>query len=64
MRLPTREPSSKRRPQAPAVNASHVTIRTGDGRPLPLQADGDLIGSKDEWTFEVRPAAVRMIGRW
>ena len=30
----------------------------------PLQADGDLIGSRDEWTFEIRPAAVRMIGRW
>ncbi len=55
---------AKRRPHARAVHASRVTIRTGDGRPLPLQADGDLIGSRDEWTFEVRPAAVRMIGRW
>ena len=55
---------AKRRPHARAVHAGRVTIRTGDGRPLPLQADGDLIGSQGEWTFEVRPAAVRMIGRW
>ena len=55
---------AKRRPHARAVHAGRIAIRTGDGRPLPLQADGDLIGSRDEWTFEVRPAAVRMIGRW
>ena len=55
---------AKRRPRAPAVHAQRVTIRTTDGRPLPVQADGDLIGSAEAWTFEIRPAAVRMIGRW
>ena len=55
---------AKRRPRARAVHARRIAIRTGDGRPLPLQADGDLIGSQDEWTFEIRPAAVQMIGRW
>jgi diacylglycerol kinase (ATP) len=55
---------AKRRPRAAPVHASRVTIRTADGRPLPVQADGDLIGSAEEWTFEIRPAAVRMIGRW
>jgi diacylglycerol kinase (ATP) len=55
---------AKRRPRARPVHARRLTIRTGDGRPLPVQADGDLIGSKPEWSFEIRPAAVRMIGRW
>jgi diacylglycerol kinase family enzyme len=55
---------AKRRPQAQPIHANRVIIRTGDGRPLPLQADGDLIGSRAEWTFEIRPAAVQMIGHW
>jgi diacylglycerol kinase (ATP) len=55
---------AKRRPQAAAIHAHRVTIRTTDGRPLPVQADGDLIGSAEAWTFEIRPAAVRMIGSW
>lgn len=55
---------AQRRPQAPPVHANRVTIRTGDGRRVPVQADGDLIGSDNEWSFEIRPAAVRMIGRW
>jgi diacylglycerol kinase (ATP) len=55
---------ARRRPRAQPVHARRVTIRTVDGRSLPVQADGDLIGREPEWTFEVRPAAVRMIGRW
>jgi diacylglycerol kinase (ATP) len=55
---------AKRRPRSAAIHALRVTIRSTDGRPLPVQADGDLIGSAEAWTFEVRPAAVRMIGRW
>jgi hypothetical protein len=55
---------AKARPRAQPVHAERVTVRSGDGRPLPVQADGDLIGSDAEWAFAIRPAAVRMIGRW
>jgi hypothetical protein len=29
-----------------------------------MQADGDLISSAADWRFTLRPAAVRLIGRW
>jgi hypothetical protein len=29
-----------------------------------VQADGDHVGEAAEWQFEVRPAAVRLIGKW
>jgi diacylglycerol kinase family enzyme len=52
------------RPQARRVDARRVEVRTLDGRPIPVQADGDAIGARETWTFEVRPAAVRLIGAW
>jgi diacylglycerol kinase family enzyme len=52
------------RPQAERIDALEVTIRTLDGAGIPVQADGDLIGERAEWTFALRPAAVRLIGRW
>jgi diacylglycerol kinase (ATP) len=55
---------ARRRPRTAPVHARRVTIRSTDERLLPLQADGDLIGSRDEWSFEVRPRAVRLIGQW
>ena len=55
---------ARRRPRAAPVHAQAVTIRSADGRPLPVQADGDLIGWEREWNFEIRPAAVQMIGHW
>jgi diacylglycerol kinase family enzyme len=54
----------RRRPRAAPVLAHDVEVRAVDGRPLPLQADGDVIGEREAWRFEVRPAAVRLIGRW
>jgi diacylglycerol kinase (ATP) len=51
-------------PQAERVDATRVEVRAIDGAELPMQADGDVIGSRPSWTFEIRPAAVRMIGRW
>lgn len=53
-----------RRPAARGVHAQSVTVSALDGRPIPVQADGDVIGEAGEWSFEVRPAAVRLIGRW
>lgn len=55
---------ARRAPAAPPFEAERVELRAMDGRPIPLQADGDVLGARDAWHFEVRPAAVRLIGRW
>jgi diacylglycerol kinase family enzyme len=52
------------RPEADRVDALRVEVRATNGRTLPLQADGDALGERDAWSFEIRPAAVRMIGDW
>jgi diacylglycerol kinase family enzyme len=54
----------RRRPRAVPVVAHEVEVRAADGATLPLQADGDVIGEREAWRFEVRPAAVQLIGRW
>jgi diacylglycerol kinase (ATP) len=51
-------------PDAPRVAAQRVEMSSIDGSPIPVQADGDALGSAAAWTFEIRPAAVRLIGRW
>jgi diacylglycerol kinase family enzyme len=51
-------------PDAPRVVAQRVELTSTDGSPIPVQADGDALGLADAWTFEIRPAAVRLIGRW
>jgi diacylglycerol kinase family enzyme len=55
---------ARRGPLRPGIPASAVALRSTDGRPIPLQADGDLVGEREEWRFEIRPAAARLIGRW
>ena len=55
---------ARRLPSAPAVHAESVTLTSLDDRPIPAQADGDLIGAELEWRFTIRPAAVRLIGKW
>jgi diacylglycerol kinase (ATP) len=55
---------ARRRPAAVGVRARSVALRTVDGEPVPVQADGDLIESRPSWQFEIRPAAVRLIGKW
>ena len=55
---------SPRGSPTPGHPRQRVTISSTDGRAVPVQADGDLIGRQDSWTFEIRPAAVQMIGRW
>ena len=52
------------RPHAERVDAGQIDLRSLDGSPIPVQADGDVIGSAAEWRFELRPSAVRLIGRW
>lgn len=51
-------------PDAPRIDARHVEIRALDDVEIPVQADGDAIGARSTWSFEIRPAAVRLIGRW
>jgi diacylglycerol kinase (ATP) len=51
-------------PRAPRVDAESVEIRTLDGSPIALQADGDVLGARDRWELAIRPRAVRLIGRW
>jgi diacylglycerol kinase family enzyme len=52
------------RPRAPRIDATEVSVHALDGGSIPMQADGDLIGSAPDWRFVLRPAAVRLIGRW
>jgi diacylglycerol kinase (ATP) len=46
------------------IVAEAVVVRRADGQPLAVQADGDVVGRRPEWQFALRPAAVRLIGRW
>jgi diacylglycerol kinase (ATP) len=55
---------ARRQPHVPAVSAQRVTVRAIDGKAVAVQADGDLIDARHAWQFEIRPAAVRLIGRW
>jgi diacylglycerol kinase family enzyme len=51
-------------PDAERIDATSVELRAEDGAKIPVQADGDVIGWRPAWQFEIRPAAVRLIGRW
>lgn len=55
---------SHRTPAAPAHPGEEFVVRRTDGGPLLVQADGDVIGRRPQWRFRLRPAAVRLIGRW
>jgi len=52
------------RPRARGIAATEVSVETLDGQLLPLQADGDVIGAREQWRISLEPAAVRIIGRW
>src|SRR5918999_1826665 len=51
------------RPRAPRIDATEVTVRVLDTEGIPLQADGDLIGSSTEWRFGLRAKGGGGIGR-
>ncbi len=53
-----------RTPATSPIEATSLLVRRTDGRPLAVQADGDPMGRREEWQFGIRPAAVRLIGRW
>lgn len=52
------------KPHARRIDAREVELRAVDGASIPVQADGDAIGSSASWRFSVRPEAVRLIGNW
>jgi len=52
------------RPRARGIATTRVEMQSLDERPIPLQADGDVIGARDRWEITIAPAAVRIIGRW
>jgi diacylglycerol kinase family enzyme len=43
------------------ADASNVSVTSADGRPLPLQVDGDYLGEVGEARFSVLPAALNVI---
>ena len=51
-------------PDAERIEARSVELASLDGEEVPVQADGDVVGARRAWSFEIRPAAVRLIGRW
>jgi diacylglycerol kinase family enzyme len=40
---------------------SELTVRSADGRPLPLQVDGDYIGEVQEARYSILPAALNVV---
>jgi len=55
---------ARRAPRSAAVSATSVRVTSVTGDPIPVQADGDPLGSRSAWEFAVRPGAARLIGRW
>jgi diacylglycerol kinase family enzyme len=43
------------------TGAREVVVRSSDGRPVPLQVDGDYIGDVTEATFGIEPGALRVV---
>jgi hypothetical protein len=40
---------------------SQLTVRSADGRPLPLQVDGDFLGHVDEASYSILPRALSVV---
>jgi diacylglycerol kinase family enzyme len=38
-----------------------LTVRSADGRPLPLQVDGDYLGEVDEARYSIKPGALSVV---
>jgi diacylglycerol kinase family enzyme len=56
--------AAHRRPRAAGHRAASVRLESLSGQPIGVQADGDALGMATEWSFTVRPQAIRLIGRW
>jgi diacylglycerol kinase family enzyme len=42
-------------------DVEQLTVRTADGRPLPLQVDGDFLGDVDEARYSIKPNALTVV---
>ena len=47
--------------EAFSARRRRVTVRSIDGRPLPLQVDGDHIGDVEVAEYSVRPGALTVV---
>ncbi len=56
--------ATRRMPRAVGHPAQVIELHVDDEEEIPVQADGDVIGTAAWWRFEVRRRAVRLIGRW
>ena len=56
--------ATRRRPRAMGHEAQVAELHVEGGERVPVQADGDVIGTDGHWRFEVRPQAIRLIGHW
>jgi diacylglycerol kinase family enzyme len=55
---------SRARPKSRPIVARRVELESTDERPILVQGDGDVLGERHRWQVELRPKAVRLIGRW
>jgi diacylglycerol kinase family enzyme len=46
---------------SPLGELDELTVRSADGRPLPLQVDGDYVGEVDEARYSIKPSALTVI---
>jgi diacylglycerol kinase family enzyme len=42
-------------------DVEQLVVRTADGRPLPLQVDGDFLGDVDEARYSIKPRALNVV---
>jgi diacylglycerol kinase family enzyme len=59
--LSKRAKISKHRRVASFEDVERIVVRSADGRPVPVQVDGDYVGEYDEAEFTVRPQALRVV---
>jgi diacylglycerol kinase family enzyme len=45
----------------PLERFSELTVRSADGRPLPLQVDGDFLGLVEEARYSIKPRALSVV---
>jgi diacylglycerol kinase family enzyme len=51
----------RHRQVSPLAELSELTVNSADGRPLPLQADGDYLGEVTEARYSVLPDALQIV---
>ena len=52
---------TRHRQIAALPDATELVVRSADGRPLPLQVDGDYLGEVDEARYSIRPRALNVV---